>query len=247
MVHQDLQAHLAECAEVTFPCSGAPCGCSFVSKREELAEHSATCALAALAPAFNAQKARLDRQEIALKDLWRRNEILEGGFSSIQAILGGSGNETDAALLPSTSSAVLPGLPGTDSSAAESQSQPFDSAMHHLLSLYESLREEVDRVSAAVSELDAKSSVMLMNESLRTKEDLAHTNAALNSMRMQLHWLMSARLQTQPRTAAAAAAAGVAGPSNRPRGGGGDGGPNLPTRRLSGRSLHQISIHGLSD
>ncbi|KAI9836372.1 MAG: hypothetical protein M1819_001401 [Sarea resinae] len=112
--------------------------------------------------------------------------------------------------------------------------------MHHLLSLYENLREEVDRVSAAVSELDAKSSVMLMNESLRTKEDMAHTNAALNSMRMQLHWLMSARLQTQPRTAAAAAAAaGVAGPSNnRPRGGGGDNGPSLPlqpTRRLSAK------------
>ena len=42
---------------------------------------------------------------------------------------------------------------------------------------------------------------MVMNESLRAKEDMAHMNAAVGSLRVQLHWLMSARLQNQQRAA----------------------------------------------
>jgi len=92
-------------------------------------------------------------------------------------------------------------IDASSSSATGSDTGPFDSTAHHLLCLHESLREEVNRVSAAVSEVDAKASMMVLNESLRVKEDLSHTNAAIGSMRMQLHWLMSARLQNQQRVA----------------------------------------------
>ena len=45
--------------------------------------------------------------------------------------------------------------------------------------------------------------MLVMNESLRVKQDFAHTNAAIGGMRVQLHWLMSARLQGQQRIAMA--------------------------------------------
>lgn len=69
----------------------------------------------------------------------------------------------------------------------------------YLLSLHESLREEVSQVSHALTDLDARASMTIMNECLRIKEDMAHTNAALNSVRMQVQWLMNPRLHNGTR------------------------------------------------
>ena len=76
---------------------------------------------------------------------------------------------------------------------------------------------------------------MAMNTSLTMKEDLSHTNAAIAGMRMQLHWLISARLQNQQRGAmvgtqssgqslGSTSGSSIAGPS---------GNVELPVRRLS--------------
>ena len=232
-IGSDLGAHIEHCPEALSPCPTRKYGCTHLCKRSDLEEHLASCALAKLGPFLEAQNERLQAHDAALKHLQYKNEILESGMSSIQATLGTSAVIGPALLDPSLTASPASLMSFTTAAAtAGSDNPPFDSATHHLLSLHESLREEVDRVSAALSELDAKSSMLLMNESLRVKEDMAHTNAAVNAIRMQLHWLMSARLQTQSRTPSSAP---VAGPSGNPRGaaGGATGGPGLPVRRLS--------------
>lgn len=70
----------------------------------------------------------------------------------------------------------------------------YTSATTYLLSLHESLREEVTQLSQALTDLDARASMAIMNECLRIKEDMAHTNAAVTSVRMQVQWLMNPRL-----------------------------------------------------
>lgn len=69
---------------------------------------------------------------------------------------------------------------------------------NHLLSLHESLRHTVSTLEAdivtlhhALAELDARTSMQIMNETLRIKEDLAYTNAALVSHRSQVQWLLN--------------------------------------------------------
>lgn len=73
----------------------------------------------------------------------------------------------------------------------------------HLLSLHESLRNDVssmntridgitsslDNFMAAYTESESRANMMLLNDVLRIKEDLAHTNAALFSLRAQVGWL----------------------------------------------------------
>ena len=73
----------------------------------------------------------------------------------------------------------------------------------YLLSVHESLREEVAQLSHAVRDLDARASMTIMNECLRINEDMAHTNAALGSIRMQIQWLMNPHLHYQSRRSAA--------------------------------------------
>ena len=93
--------------------------------------------------------------------------------------------------------------------------------------------------------------MMIINENQRVKDEMLHTNAAINSMRMQLHWLTSARLQAQNRSggpgsssavgsSSASRASGNGSGSGSGSGGAGAGGSSSgggvtlnPIRRLS--------------
>ncbi|KAL9114552.1 MAG: hypothetical protein Q9187_007464 [Circinaria calcarea] len=181
MLRQGIDEHINHCPDATFPCDAAPYGCDFIAKRELLNQHLATCPLHKLSPFLIKQKASLEAHDLALQHLTRKNTLMQQSLANIQEVLS-----TDLVNMSSPSGRPV-------------ESAPFDSTAAHLLSLHESLRTEVERVSSAVSELDARANVMMMNESLRNKKDVAHTNAALSNVRMQLHWLMSAKLQSQQR------------------------------------------------
>lgn len=52
----------------------------------------------------------------------------------------------------------------------------------------------MERLSATLGELEIKQGMLLMNESLRTKEELAGIRAAINGIRMQIHWILTVRV-----------------------------------------------------
>ena len=74
---------------------------------------------------------------------------------------------------------------------------PYASPLHHLLSMHENLRDEMSRVSSALSELDGRHSMQILNENLRTREEIAYLGGQVAGMNRQLHWLTSAQLQKQ--------------------------------------------------
>jgi hypothetical protein len=226
--------------------------------------------MAAIIPFMKSQTDRLNNLEATMRHLKLRNDILEGGLSSIQTALDRSSPSPsprptntntsvtafDNQTIPPTANVHIRSIHSqTPSPTSSNQSPsvpalpdsippaPFDSPTHHLLCLHESLRDEVSRISAALTDLDARSSMTLMNETLRLKDELAHTNAAVGSMRVQLHWLIGARLQQQRMMGSAPAVGGmgggaagpsVAGPSAGPSGGVGMGGPGRRSRSSDG-------------
>ena len=224
---RDIGQHVESCLDAIFPCAAAEYGCDFIARRAALDQHSRACALAKLVPFLQKQNERLGAHEAALKRIRHRNSILETSFSSFQETL--------------SPSADLVGAPSSSSLASDTS--PFDSTAHHLLCLHESLREEVSRVSAALSELDARTTMTVMNESMRVKEDISHMNAAIGGMRLQLHWLVSARLQNQQRVAMVrnqtegALDAGASSTPERP-----SGGFDLTIRRLSDSTRQETKL-----
>ena len=225
---RDLEAHIEYCPDAMFPCSAARYGCDFIARRASLDKHLEDCALVKLMPFLKKQNDRLEAHEAALNHLRHKNSILETSFSTIQDTLNPPVNLVDA----------------SSSSATTADPGPFDSTAHHLLCLHESLREEVSRVSAAVSEVDAKASMMIMNESLRVKDDFAHTNAAIGGMRMQLHWLTSARLQNQQRAAMVRTQSSgeELGVSPSPTASNSGEGSSMPIRRLSDSTRQETKL-----
>nr|POE72503.1 tnf receptor-associated factor 5 [Quercus suber] len=76
-----------------------------------------------------------------------------------------------------------------------SEPSPYTSPLHHLLSMHESLRAELARVSGALADLDARTSMQTLNENLRTRDEIAYLGAQFAGLGRQVHWLTSAQLQ----------------------------------------------------
>ncbi|KAI9851332.1 MAG: hypothetical protein M1838_003973 [Thelocarpon superellum] len=204
ILHCREDSHSSECPEMVVGCGGAPLGCAYQSRRATLSEHTSTCAFARLEPVIRAQNERIHGLETENKLMRRKwDSFGVGDFPDQMADSSRNSIFDTRALSP----------PDTDlthhSTNNPSANAPFDSAIHHLLSSYESLRSDIDRLSTSMSDLDARHSMLQMNESLRIKEDFSHLNAVIGSMRVQLHWLMSTRLQGpqggHPRAGSAAA------------------------------------------
>jgi hypothetical protein len=154
-----------------------------------------------MGPYFETQNARLKSLESSMRHLQQRNEIFEDGLANIRSTLfestrlganSHSGGQPPQSDREQQSSARVDAH--TDDPADLAAGVFSSNATTYLLSLHESLREEVSQLSHAITDLDARASMAIMNECMRIKEDIAHTNAAVNSVRMQVQWLMNPRL-----------------------------------------------------
>lgn len=210
VLQRELKKHVETCPEVISPCAASKYGCRVKLRRADIATHEHTCPLFAIAPYFEAQNTRLDSLELTMRHLHQRNEIHEDGLANIRSTLGESSraSESNRNRRPSIAEIERNHLTrANDAGHTEDQSSnAFSSnATTYLLSLHESLREEVSQMSHALTDLDARASMTIMNECLRIKEDMAHTNAAVNSVRMQVQWLMNPRLHNGTRAGGARA------------------------------------------
>lgn len=206
---RELQGHIDKCPEALSPCAASKYGCTTKIRRAEIANHEQSCPLVSIAPYFEAQNTRLNSLELTTKHLQQRNEIFEDGLANIRSTL-----------LESARSGGRSGPSGER--GPQNQADEIDESTSlsplassnpttYLLSLHESLREEVSQMSHALTDLDARASMTIMNECLRIKEDMAHTNAAVTSVRMQVQWLMNPRLHNSTRTGNMRTGASTAG------------------------------------
>jgi hypothetical protein len=190
--------HVEACPEVIVPCAAAKYACPVKVRRADIAMHEQSCPLVTMIPYFEVQNTRLNSLELSMRHLQQRNEIFEDGLANIRSTL------VESARIGSSAPSGQSVNSGREQSStrAEANTDPTDisssvfssNATTYLLSLHESLREEVEQIRHNLTDLDARASMALMNECIRMKEDMAHTNAAVNSVRMQVQWLMNPRL-----------------------------------------------------
>ncbi|KAJ5106743.1 Zinc finger RING-type [Penicillium angulare] len=187
VLQRALKTHIEACPEVLSSCAASKYGCQVKIRRAEITTHEQQCPLVAIGPYFEAQNTRLNSLELTTRHLQQRNEIFEDGLANIRSTL------VESSRIDSRRNDTAPAADAEES--ADRSANVFSSnATTYLLSLHESLREEVNQMSHALTDLDARASMSIMNECLRIKEDMAHTNAAVNSVRMQVQWLMNPRL-----------------------------------------------------
>ena len=198
-LQKDLGDHIDVCPDAIHSCTASKYGCPVKIKRADIAMHEQACPLIAMGPYFEAQNSRLDSLELTMRHLQQRNVIFEDGFANIRSTLVDASRVVSGQNNRDLSAEVQPGSSDSQEMSNDGSSQS-NNPTTYLLSLHESLREEVGQLSHAITDLDARASMAIMNECLRIKEDMAHTNAAVNSIRMQVQWLMNPRLHQGQRT-----------------------------------------------
>ncbi|KAJ5893735.1 hypothetical protein N7495_005426 [Penicillium taxi] len=204
----ELKDHVTTCPEVVTPCAASVCGCLFKTRRAVIEAHETVCPLAKMVPFFEAQNNRISSLELNMRHLQERNEILQDGMSNVQSKLIESSRITSQHNGRSSTgeSENNHNQQGAEYNAEEVSDPSSSSSLPpnpttYLLSLHESLREDVNQIGHALKDLDTRASMSIMTECMRLHEDMAHTNAALNSVRMQVQWLMSPRIPQPINTA----------------------------------------------
>ncbi|KAG0651614.1 RING finger 84 [Hyphodiscus hymeniophilus] len=213
--------HLEKCQYVPASCEWAEYGCDYESRRKDLAEHADVCAFKFVGPMATILKKEINNLRSEVRTLTEKDHIKERRIKFLEGGFGGQ-RDTDRPLdyadLPSQSLSNL-----ADSSHAD----PLDSGHEYLLSLVEAQETKVDRLSAGMTELEAKQTMMLFNETIQIKNELAEMRSSQQVLSMHVRWLLNFRRQENQRRFGA-------GPSS---GGGTDGGGSshdMPfPRRLS--------------
>ncbi|OAX81664.1 hypothetical protein ACJ72_03996 [Emergomyces africanus] len=225
MPRSEMAKHLESCCEVERMCCAAKFGCPVKLTMTELTQHEQSCPLVKLGPYLETQASRIESMESTIKQLRQRNEILEDGIANIRStiaqILPPQANP-QTEILPvvrSDSPLSLPlellNVSAGPEISNDPTSEPTDNVTPsfpeftpippasntttYLLSIHESLREEVTQLSNAMSDIDARVNMSIMNESIRLRDEMAHISAGVNTIRMQVHWLMNPRLHQNQR------------------------------------------------
>lgn len=202
LTRDELDSHCKECPHAKRACQAAAYGCKVKLEIPEIEEHEKSCTLVMLGPYLEGQSSRMASMDSTIRQLQQRNAVLEEGIASIrsaltQRTLGTSSDTNSETQTPTRTNTIpIPAEASNEISRVEQETStntPSSSTTTYLLAIHESLREEVACLSSALNDVDARTNMSIMNENLRLREDMAHINAAINTIRMQVHMLMNMR------------------------------------------------------
>lgn len=190
-VRHKKEQHIKECPETEAPCKYAAYGCTRTMCRKHMDAHGRVCDYRVVGP-VGEQLAELRAELKLLKDKDRlkdrRIKFLENRGSYVPS---GSSAENIADM-------NLPGQSNTTETA------PYESRDQYFLSLFETMESKVERLSSALTEVEARHSMMLFNETLQVKDQLAEIRSTQGVLGMHVRWLMNFRLQERGRVGASA-------------------------------------------
>ena len=194
-------------------CPGREYGCADDFNPEDLEHHVKSCPLARMAPHMKKQSQLLQSLQEQLAMVKVRNDVLETGFEKINDIVNdrvlplidhateSDIEEIERDHIPSATShrdLLMPAHLRALTPSPDPEANSLSQTQQHLLAMHESLRTTVGNLendltvmANNIADLDARTSMQLMNETLRLKEELAHTNAGLFSTRSQVQWLLN--------------------------------------------------------
>lgn len=194
-------------------CPGKDFGCDVFLNADSLEEHLKTCTIAKMAPHLKAHvtSCLAPLQDELLRSRQRVQGLEEGIDKMLEAIdstmqeykkshpSDSARSITSQAQSNSVPAATSDRSISSASSSSNTRAPVTESAEHqHLLALHANLRKIVEQLdmnfiqlSRRVGEVDARNSMLTMNEIVRLKEELTVTNNGLFSTRAQVQWLLS--------------------------------------------------------
>lgn len=185
-------------AETPPRCPGAPFGCTEELTPTDHETHVNHCLLARLAPALTEQSQLLHSLSEQLKMTNLRNDVLETNFDRLNELITNTiesklnhltedhASTSDTEEIPRDDLFLLP-----TNTPTPTQTTSYTTAYNSLHPRLSTLESQTSTLQSHLTDLDARSSMALMNETLRIREELAHINGAVYSTRAQVQWLLN--------------------------------------------------------
>lgn len=213
--------HDEECPEIICPCKWAEYGCQHEARRKDLPSHADECNFKLVGPMAESMKKEIDVLRSEMRNLTDANHLQERRIKFLESGQKASERASDRhAALMDISLGDLPESANTE---------PLDSGHEYLLSLLESQQNKLSRLANDLTDFQGKNTMMLLNETMPMKNELAELRSTQQVTCMHVRWLMRFRMQENQRRFGGSPGAG---PSGSPDGGGSSS--ELPfSRRLS--------------
>jgi TNF receptor-associated factor 5 len=218
----DEDEHIKECPDVITPCQWAEYGCQHEDKRKDLYLHADACALKSVGPMAEILKKEINVLRREVRYLNEKNQGQERRIKFLESGPKDSDRNLDCADIPAHSA------PNMGESAG---AEPLDSTNEYLLSLIEAQETRISQLSAGMTELEAKQTMMLFNETIPIKNELTEMRSSQQVVSMHVRWLLNFRRQENQRRFGSGE--GAPGPSGGGSDSGGSGGDAPLPRRLS--------------
>lgn len=212
------------CPEMIIPCQWACYGCQHETKRMGLPLHNDECSFRFVGPMATMLQKELVELRSEVRTLTETNQHQERRIKFLEKGERASKDfcrPIDYADM-SMSPQALVHLP------EPSTQEPLSSGHEYLLGLLEALESNLSQQSASMTEMEAKQTTMLFNETIPMKNELAEIRSMQQTTSMHVRWLMRFRIQENARRFAPGPSGG--GPSE---GSGSGGADSLLPRRLS--------------
>lgn len=223
-----VEDHHEECPEADAPCRWTMYGCEYHSKRKDLGDHATDCEFRIMGPVVEALKSEITTLRGEVQTLSDKDKAKDRRIKFLESDRSITSSSSSPLGYPVPDMSTLP-----DPSPASMEYAPYDSRDQYLLSLLESQESRVDQISAGLTEIEAKQTMMLFNETIPIKNELAELRSTLGLLNMHVRWLMNFRIQERRPGPGA-------GPSNQPKPNSSTGGSDLASPRRSSDTVRDL-------
>ena len=193
--------HDSVCIERIIPCKWAEFGCEYQDKRSQQAQHLTGCAFKIVGPMAEQFKQHIQHLQLEIRTLNEKNELQDRRIKFLEkgnhhALSHPSHHEhhnTQDLVSYADFSTPFTNLP---SNISEHTTDPAQEYFHSLL---EGQEHRINRLATDLTDLDSKQTVMLFNETLPIKNEMAELRSNLQVTSTHVRFLMRLRLQENQR------------------------------------------------
>lgn len=207
--------HEEECLEFVIPCTWTQYGCDYQCKRGELHLHKAECNFRLMGPMADTLRKEIQTLRADIRFLTDKEQLQERRIKFLE------GDRRDPYRHSSyeewTSQALIP---SPDSAQVEPLSE---STNEYLLNLLGEQERRLSQLSSALTELEGKQTMMLFNETVPIKNQIAELQSNQQMTSMHIRWFMNWRKEDQLRLQQQQRRFGGGGGGTGGVGGGGEG------------------------
>lgn len=184
--------HDDECLEVIIPCVWEEFGCEYQFPRKELNDHLSCCNFRFFGKMAGILKKEINDLRTNVRTLSETNQLQERRIKFLESGCRQFDRAIEYSELPSHNLPISPEVSSTE---------PLNSGHEYLLSLLEFQESKLSQLSAGMTELEAKQTTMLFNETIPIKNELAEIRSLQQTASMHIRWLMTFRIRENGRRA----------------------------------------------